>query len=95
MGYSLIVRSVTPHVSSTVHQPGHVQRPRVSEERGDKESTFETFTPQVHRHHSWDEETEDGHQPQIVTGKKQKKFTMMTSQQNQNFLKSRFLKNTK
>lgn len=80
INYSLVVRSVTPHVGSAVYQPSHVQRKRVSEESGNEESTFKTFTPEVHGHKSWDVETEDGHQPQIITGtKKQNKNTIITN----------------
>lgn len=60
-------------MGSAVHQPGHVQRERVSEEGGDKESAFETFTPEIHWHGSRDQETEDGHQPQIISAKHKKK----------------------
>lgn len=70
--YLHIVWSVSPFVSGTVHQPGHVQNPRPTEHGSNEPSICPGFTPAVDGNTGWNQEAEDWHQNQIIAARENK-----------------------
>jgi len=62
----LIVRSVSPLVGGTVHQPGHVQGEHVAEHGGHEPGVKEGLAPEVHGDHGRHDETAEGHKDQVI-----------------------------
>nr|CAD7407324.1 unnamed protein product [Timema cristinae] len=64
--HSPVVRLTAPHVGGAVHQPGHVEGERVSEQGRDVPGVVPGLPPEVDREEGGGQEADDGYQEQIV-----------------------------
>lgn len=61
-----IIRPVSPHVCSTVYQPGGIKHHGIPQEPRNKVSHHQGLPPEVPGHHGWGKEAKDHHREFVV-----------------------------